>query len=155
MKCHLLQFCIQFDFRRTMRTNDSVITWLNKQLTNAKIRDPGFRMAPPPKNISHVLGAQSTPAMPTMQPSMATEQRNNMLVSSTPLQNSDNPSPLNAKGKENRSTDKSTDKNELDPKYLQPSRKQAGSLKHSNESGTKRKTAVTTPKQNSVYFNTP
>ena len=48
-----------------MRTNDSVITWLNKQLTNAKIRDPGFRMAPPPKNISHVLGDQSTQAMTT------------------------------------------------------------------------------------------
>ena len=140
------------NFRRSNKTNDSVISWLNKQLTNAKIRDPSFRVAPPPKNISHVMNEDFTsPVMTTMQPSMATEQKNNILIASTPIQNQENNSPVLKKvGKENA---RAKEKNELDPKYLQPSTSKTLRKSATNENGTKRKTALSTTKQQSVYFN--
>jgi hypothetical protein len=135
-----------------MNTNDSVISWLNKQLTNAKIRDPGFRIAPPPKNISHAIGGDmSAQAMTTMQPSMATEQKNNKLVASTPIQNQEKLVDPNKTGKENKND---AEKNELDPKYLQPSTSKPGMPKSvSHEKGARRKTVLAVTKQQSVYFN--
>ena len=97
-------------------------------------------------------GDLSSPAMTTMQPSMATEQKNNMLVASTPIQNQEHNSPVLKKvGKENNVSGK--DKNELDPKYLQPSTSKTLRKSTSNVNGTKRKTALSTTKQQSVYFN--
>ena len=143
------------NFRRSNKTNDSVISWLNKQLTNAKIRDPGFRVAPPPKNISHIMNDDYTsPTMTTMQPSMATEQKNNMLIASTPIQNQENNSPVLKKvGKENKSRE--NEKTELDPKYLQPSTSKPLRKSASKDNGAKRKTVLSTTKQQSVYFNDP
>ena len=138
-----------------MNTNDSVISWLNKQLTNAKIRDPGFRIAPPPKNISHAIGGDmSSQAMTTMQPSMATEQKNNNLVASTPIDNLDKAVNLtNKTGKENKNN---KEKNELDPKYLLPSTNKQGMVKSlSHENGARRKSVLSATKQQSVYFNDP
>ena len=126
-----------------------MIQWLNKQLTNAKVRDPGFRIAPPPKNLSLGMGDIS---MTTMQPSMATEQKNNKMVASTPIQNQDNQMLLNNEnGKENKIDGKNTEKSQLDPKYLQPSRNRAG-LHKPNENCALRKNSPSTSKQQSVYF---
>ena len=138
-----------------MKTNESVISWLNKQLTNAKIRDPSFRIAPPPKNLSNAMCDISGQTMATMQPSMATEQRNNKLVASTPIQYQDSYTPITAKGgKENRLDDKSAEKSDLDPKYLQPSKsKTALKTTIPSENGAKRKSIPTATKQQSVYFN--
>ena len=142
-----------------MNTNDSVISWLNKQLTTAKIRDPGFRIAPPPKNISHAIGGDiSAETMTTMQPSMATEHKNNKLVASTPIQNQDMPTQSSGKqewktGKENRLHDNNTEKSELDPKYLLPSTgKPVLPKSSSSEKGARRKSVLSTTKQQSVYF---
>ena len=138
-----------------MNTNDSVISWLNKQLTTAKIRDPGFRIAPPPKNISHAIGGDiSAETMTTMQPSMATEHKNNKLVASTPIQNQDMPIHLSGKtGKENRLHDNTTEKSELDPKYLLPSTSKPVLPKSSSsEKGARRKSVLSATKQQSVYF---
>jgi len=149
-------FYITCSYRRRMSTNDSVISWLNKQLTNAKIRDPGFRIAPPPKNISHAIGGDmSAQAMTTMQPSMATEQKNNNLVASTPIQMQDKlVNHSNKTGKENKNDENDTEKIELDPKYLLPSTSQPGMPKSvSHEKGARRKTVLSATKQQSVYFN--
>lgn len=123
-----------------------MIQWLNKQLTVAKVRDPGFRMAPPPKNISLGMGDTLTPTMTTLQPSMATEQKNNVLVASTPIQNQSH-----EKGKENATNAKISDKSQLDPKYLQPSRNRLGSSATSNNEVVP-KSSLGTRKQQSVYF---
>ena len=93
----------------------------------------------------------SSPIMTTMQPSMATEQKNNKLVASTPIQNQENSPVLNKAGKENKFNDK--EKTELDPKYLQPSTSKPLRKSASNDTGTKRKTVLSTTKQQSVYFN--
>ena len=93
----------------------------------------------------------TSPVMTTMQPSMATEQKNNILIASTPIQNQENNSPVLKKvGKENA---RAKEKNELDPKYLQPSTSKTLRKSATNENGTKRKTALSTTKQQSVYFN--
>ena len=93
-----------------------------------------------------------SPTMTTMNPSMATEQKNNVLFASTPIQNQDNNSPVLKKGgKENKMKEK--DRNELDPKYLQPSTSKTLRKSASNEQMTKRKTVLSTTKQQSVYFN--
>ena len=39
------------EMRKKLKTNDSVIQWLNKQLTTAQARDPGLRLGPPPEGI--------------------------------------------------------------------------------------------------------
>ena len=96
----------------------------------------------------------TSPTMTTMQPSMATEQKNNMLFASTPIQNQENNSPVLKKiGKENKSRE--NEKTELDPKYLQPSTSKPLRKSASKDNGTKRKTVLSTTKQQSVYFNDP
>ena len=75
--------------RRSAKTSESVIQWLNRQLTAAKVRHPDLRVGPPPKNLTGddlMVGTAGTTALTSMQPSMATEHRNNMLVASTPIQ---------------------------------------------------------------------
>ena len=124
-----------------------MIQWLNKQLTIVKVRDPGFRMAPPPKNISLGMGDTLTPTMTTLQPSMVTEQKNNMLVASTPIQNESK----EKQGKENANA-KNSDKSQLDPKYLQPSRSRLGANTTSTDNEVVRKNSASGRKQQSVYF---
>ena len=124
-----------------------MIQWLNKQLTVAKVRDPGFRMAPPPKNISLGMGDTLTPTMTTLQPSMATEQKNNVLVALTPIQNQSH----EKQGKENTSDAKNSDKSQLDAKYLQPSRNRIGSST-TGDNEVVRKSSLAAKKQQSVYF---
>ena len=93
------------------------------------------------------------PTISTMQPSMATEQKNDKLVSSTPIQNTDNPKNLhNEKGKENDKGARNIDKNQLDPKYLLPSKSREDLNKHKTNASTMRKNSPSTGKQQSVYF---
>ena len=106
-------------------------------------------MAPPPKNISLGMGDTLTPTMTTMQPSMATEQKNNMLVASTPIQHQSH----EKGGKENTINSKNTEKSQLDPKYLQPAKNRLGSnTTTSSDNDMVRKNSPSARKQQSVYF---
>ncbi|CAB4063897.1 SAS-6 [Lepeophtheirus salmonis] len=48
---------------KQIKTNETVIHWLNKQLTTAQARDPGLRLAPAPDGTGFSLMASSTPVV--------------------------------------------------------------------------------------------
>lgn len=60
------------DLEKKLSTNETVIAWLNKQLTTAQARDPGLRLAPPPDGIRTFtpsgMAAFSTPTSPSELP---------------------------------------------------------------------------------------
>jgi uncharacterized coiled-coil protein SlyX len=66
-KCRQLEEEIA-SLEKKLKTNETVISWLNRQLTTAQARDPGFRLAPPPDGITTFttsgIGAASTPIEP-------------------------------------------------------------------------------------------
>eukprot|EP00095_Tigriopus_kingsejongensis_P003000 maker-scaffold784_size97500-snap-gene-0.28 protein:Tk03000 transcript:maker-scaffold784_size97500-snap-gene-0.28-mRNA-1 annotation:"spindle assembly abnormal protein 6-like protein" len=56
------------DLEKKLRTNETLIHWLNKQLTTAQARDPGLRLTAPPREVGSLvgftpsgMGASSTP----------------------------------------------------------------------------------------------
>lgn len=140
---------------RTVKTGESVIQWLNKQLTAAKVRDPGLRISgPPPKSMATDFSLFA--ASPTGIP-----------VASTPI--------VGLMDKENRGTVSSRLGSAvttgagghpdafLDPKYLQPSRgssnsRTAASAGPSGGTGSSKKAqqsgmaAAKRPPVESVYF---
>lgn len=66
-KCHKLEEEVSA-LEKKLKTNETVINWLNKQLTTAQARDPGFKIAPPPEGVMTFtpsgIGASSTPIVP-------------------------------------------------------------------------------------------
>jgi len=131
--------------RRTGKTSDTVIQWLNKQLTAAKVRDPGLKIGPPPSSL--VGGATMSPhsavlpsLLGTPGPTGATSKHpGKSMVASTPLPGgpaNDHPS-----DEENHSANPA-----LDPKYLQPSK----GLGNSVAKKTSAKKSTFSPKQTPV-----
>ena len=121
------------------------------------MRDPGFRVAPPPKDLSSNNFLTTTEST-IGHPSMSTERRNNNLVASTPIMQGS--SKLEQKkGKENSSSNTAERSGQLDPKYLQPSKKAnvplttTPSPAAANSTGAIRKSSPLTRKPQSVYFN--
>uniref|UniRef100_A0A0K2T197 Spindle assembly abnormal protein 6 homolog [Saccoglossus kowalevskii] n=1 Tax=Lepeophtheirus salmonis TaxID=72036 RepID=A0A0K2T197_LEPSM len=51
------------ELEKQIKTNETVIHWLNKQLTTAQARDPGLRLAPAPDGTGFSLMASSTPVV--------------------------------------------------------------------------------------------
>ena len=88
--------------RKAAKTSDTVVQWLNKQLTAAKVRDPGLRIGPPPTNITNFT--------------LSTPKPGKTLVASTPIT-----------AKDSDDENKSDNHPVLDPKYLQPSKKKTSS----------------------------
>merc|ERR1712029_163748 len=85
--------------RKSGKTSDTVIQWLNKQLTAAKVRDPGLKIGPPPSSLllrpPPVAGVGATVSSLTSQsavlpgilatPGMPSNRTGKNLVASTPI----------------------------------------------------------------------
>lgn len=56
------------ELEKKLKTNETVIHWLNKQLTTAQAKYPGFRVGKPPDGLTTFtpsgIGANSTPITP-------------------------------------------------------------------------------------------
>lgn len=111
--------------RKTCKTNETVIQWLNKQLTAAKVRDPGLKIGPPPSSLlpssvgsgNTMVAAQSsvfgTPIGLRPAPGGGKS-----MVASTPLVT--NAAAVNSAGQSDEENQSGNPV--LDPKYLQPSK---------------------------------
>lgn len=124
--------------RKSAKTSETVIQWLNKQLTAAKVRDPGLKIGPPPSSLLipaggggvNTLTSQSAVvpgilATPTGGAASNNRQGKN-LVASTPIPMSATALPKGAAAG-NAGGDHSDEENHsanpvLDPKYLLPAK---------------------------------
>lgn len=142
------------NLKKAAKTSDTVIQWLNKQLTAAKVRDPGLKIGPPPANLSSVpqglaLSATTPGRSQSVQPS------GKSLVASTPIVGG---------GRDSDDENKSGNA-VLDPKYLQPIKKKSmaapirnggggGSVKQTKSKSAKAASSAVsaTVAAESVYF---
>jgi len=105
------------------KTSDSVIQWLNKQLTAAKVRDPGLKIGPPPSSLLANNNLTMPSLLGTPGPAGTSKLPGKSMVASTPL-----PGGAKAATGDDHSDEENQSANPaLDPKYLQPARGPANS----------------------------
>jgi len=156
--------------RKSGKTSDTVIQWLNKQLTAAKVRDPGLKIGPPPSSLllrpPPVAGVGATVSSLTSQsavlpgilatPGMPSNRTGKNLVASTPIPMSATAIPRGSAGA--NGGDQSDEENQsvnpvLDPKYLQPAKGAAGTTAtNAKNPGLTKKTSKSSfsPKQTTL-----